>query len=296
MLALDYARPPQGWRRRTGPIGLLVDPLGLHFDPFRPSLIEHVILEGAAADREKAARDDIARLRTLDLSKYNAHRPDIAAPEPGYVLVIDQTRGDASMMCAEHERFLAMLAAARAEHPGRPLMLRSHPETIGGLRPGHLDRGDLRPGDRMCDAEISPWRLLENARAVYAVSSLMGYEAIVAGQRPRLFGQPFYAGGGLSQDEHPLPPVGRVPVPVIALFAASHLLAPVWYDPCRDRLTDFDGALDQLEAEAKAFRQDRDGHLVYGIRSWKRPFIARAFGSGRGVRFAARPGPEATPD
>ncbi|WP_295046819.1 capsular polysaccharide biosynthesis protein [uncultured Paracoccus sp.] len=278
---------------RRGPVGLLIDPLGVHFDPRQPSLIETLILQGAAG-LEQRARDGIARLRAADLSKYNAHRPDLAAPDPGYVMVIDQTRGDASLMGAGRDRFLAMLSAARRDHPDRPILLRSHPETICGLRPGHLHRADMRPGDMLCDREISPWRLLENAHAVYAVSSQLGYEAILAGHRPRLFGQPFYAGWGLSDDADPLPPGRRGSATVEALFAASHLSAPVWYDPCRDRLTDFDGAMDQIEAEAQAFRQDRDGHLALGMRLWKRPAIARAFGDGAGVRFAEKPGPGVT--
>ncbi|SNR53377.1 capsular polysaccharide biosynthesis protein [Paracoccus sediminis] len=277
-----------------GPIGLMIDPHGLHFDPGRPSLIERLIVQGATAGHEQRALDGIARLRALDLSKYNAHRPDLPAPEPGYVLVIDQTRGDASLMGAGRDRFLAMLDAARRENPGRSILLRSHPETIRGLRPGHLGPSDLRPGDSLCGTETSPWRLLDNAHAIYAVSSQLGYEAILAGHVPRLFGQPFYAGWGLSQDRDPLPSGRRGSATVDALFAASHLLAPVWYDPCRDCLTGFDGAVDQIEAEARAFRQDRDGHLAYGMRLWKRPFISRAFGDGTGVRFANRPSPSVT--
>ncbi len=279
---------------RRGPLGLLVDPWGCHFDPSRPSLVERLIVEGKTAGQEHSARDGIARLRALDLSKYNAHQPNLPAPQPGYVLVIDQTHGDASLMGAGRDRFLAMLAAARDEHPGRPILLRSHPETIRHLRPGHLGPADLRPGDSLCDGDISPWRLLENAHAVYAVSSQLGYEAILAGHRPRLFGQPFYAGWGLSHDEAPLPQGRRGTASVETLFAASHLLAPVWYDPCRDRLTGFDGAVDQLEAEVKVFRQDRGGHLAHGMRLWKRPFIARAFGDAHRVRFAKRPGPDVT--
>ena len=279
---------------RRGPIGLLIDPVGLHFDPSRPSLIEQLVTQGATNGHEQRALEGIARLRALDLSKYNTHRPDLPAPDPGYVMVIDQTRGDASLMGAGRERFLVMLAAARREHSGRPILLRSHPETIQGLRPGHLNAADLRPGDILCDGEISPWRLLENAHAVYAVSSQLGYEAILAGHKPRLFGQPFYAGWGLSQDEESLPHGRRGPASVGTLFAASHLLAPVWYDPCHGHLTDFDGAVDQLEAEVRAFRQDRDGHLAYGMRFWKRTFIARTFGNGKGVRFTADPSPAVT--
>ncbi|WP_112875018.1 capsular polysaccharide biosynthesis protein [Paracoccus endophyticus] len=283
-------RSPVG---RRGPVGLLIDPQGLHFDPARPSRLETLAASAEAAAMTGAARAALDWLRTADLSKYNAHRPDAPAPPPGSVLVVDQTRGDASLMGAGRAIFLRMLAAARDENPGATIVVRSHPETAAGLRPGHLTPADLRRGEIWCDAPLSPWRLVGHAAAVYAVSSQLGYEALLAGRRTRMFGQPFYAGWGLTDDETPVPRrVGRATVET--LFAASHLLGPVWYDPCRDRLASFDGALRQIEAEARAFREDRDGHLAYGMRLWKRPAIARAFGSGRGVRFTGTPSPAVT--
>ena len=277
---------------RRGPVGLLIDPLGLHFRPEQPSVIESLVPSARAASLADQARDGIDRLIAADLSKYNAHLPGADLPPPGHVLVIDQTRGDASLLGAGRAEFLDMLSAARDENPGLPVAIRSHPETAAGLRPGHFTRDDLRPGDCFCDGPVSPWRLLRGAARVYAMSSQLGYEAVLAGHRPRVFGQPFYAGWGLTDDLHGFP--RRRPAPVEALFAASHLLAPVWYDPCLDRLTDFDGALNQLEAEARAWRQDHAGHLAYGIRLWKRPFVARAFGGGKGVRFTAKPSAKVT--
>lgn len=285
----------RGILARRGPVGLLIDEDGVHFDPARPSRIERLMMTPETAVMAQAARDGIARLRALDLSKYNHHRPDLPPPAaPGYVLIIDQTRGDASLMGAGRETFLAMLETARQENPGRRIVIRSHPETGAGLRPGHLYTADLRQNELLCDGPVSPWTLVDNADAVYAVSSQLGYEALLAGHRPRLFGQPFYAGWGLTDDRQPLPAGRRGTASVETLFAASHLLAPCWYDPCRDRLTDFDGAVDQIEAEARAFRQDRDGHLAYGMRLWKRPAIARAFGDGKGVRFTATPSAQVT--
>lgn len=272
---------------RRGPIGLLIDPDGLHFDPATPSRIETLAASPEAAARAAEAAEALARLRAAGLSKYNAHRPGAPAPPPGYVLVVDQTRGDASLRGAGRETFLRMLAAARDEHPGARIVVRSHPETAAGHRPGHLGACDLRRGETLDASPVSPWALVANARAVYAVSSQMGYEALLAGHRPRLFGHPFYAGWGLSDDETPLPR-RRGRATVETLFAASHLLAPVWYDPCRDRLTDFEGALRQIEAEAHAYAFDRDGHLAYGMRLWKRPAIAAMFGEGAGVRFTRR--------
>ncbi|MBB1490009.1 capsular polysaccharide biosynthesis protein [Paracoccus sp. MC1854] len=283
-------RSPVG---RRGPIGLLIDPTGLHFDPSAPSLIETLASSPEAAALSAKARAALARLRAADLSKYNAHLPDAAAPEPGFVLVIDQTQGDASLMGAGRATFLRMLEAARDENPGARIVLRAHPETAAGLRRGHLGRADLRAGEILCDGPVSPWRLVGDAAGVYAVSSQLGYEAMLAGHRPRLFGQPFYAGWGLSADEGAVPRrQGRTSLP--ALFAATHLLAPVWHDPCRDRLTDLESAVRQIEEETKAWRQDHQGHLAYGIRLWKRRTIAASFGNGRGVRFTRHPSPAVT--
>ena len=195
-------RSPVG---RRGPVGLLIDPEGLHFDPSVPSLIETLAASPEAMARGEEAMAALARLRAADLSKYNAHLPDLRAAQPGYVLVIDQTRGDASLRGAGRETFLRMLEAARDENPGARILLRTHPETAAGLRRGHLGPDDLQSGDILCDAPVSPWRLVGDAAAVYAVSSQLGYEAMLAGHRPRLFGQPFYAGWGLSADEAPVP-------------------------------------------------------------------------------------------
>ncbi|MBU2957474.1 capsular polysaccharide biosynthesis protein [Paracoccus sp. 1_MG-2023] len=274
-----------------GPIGLLIDPDGLHFDPGRPSRLVRLIAQPDPAMLD-AAPEALERLRAADLSKYNHHDPALAPPPSGFVLVVDQTRGDASLLGAGRAIFVQMLQAARDENPGRRIVIRTHPETAAGLRAGHLGRADLRAGDLICDGPVSPWRLVQAADAVYAVSSQLGYEALLAGHRPRLFGQPFYAGWGLSMDEHPLPRRGTATPQ--ALFAASHLQGPTWYDPCRDRLTDLHGAIDQIEAEARAFRQDRHGHLAHGMRLWKRPFLAREFGEVRPLRHARHPSDQVT--
>ncbi|TXB71326.1 capsular polysaccharide biosynthesis protein [Paracoccus aurantiacus] len=274
---------------RRGPLGLIVDPVGIHFDPDAPSLIETMITADHSALHAQA-RDAIARMIAADISKYNAHLPDARAPAPGYVLVVDQVAGDASLLGAGRDAFLAMLAAARAENPASRIVIRAHPETSRGLRAGHFTAADLRKDEEISDGPLSPWRLLAGAKAVYTFSSQLGYEAMLAAHRPRIFGAPFFAGWGLSDDEREF--ARRSPRPIEALFAASHLLAPIWYDPCTDRLTDFDGALNQLEAEAKVWRQDHAGHVAYGMRLWKRPHIARGFGSVRPVRFTRKPSPQ----
>ena len=168
-----------------------------------------------------------------------------------------------------------MLAAALREHPECRIVIRSHPETAAGFRPGHFDRAEGRVS--LMTAPVAPQRMLAGAAAVYTVSSQLGFEAILQGHRPRVFGQPFYAGWGLTQDARPLPRRSRR-LTVEELFAGAMIRAPLWYDPCRDRLCEVETVIDQLEAEVRAFREDRRGHVAAGMRLWKRPHLRGFFG------------------
>jgi capsular polysaccharide export protein len=277
---------------REPPLGLLVDPVGVHFDSSAPSRIEQIL---AAHDFQESnicvgAGEQISRLQYLDLSKYNIHDPNLPIPDPGYVLVIDQTRGDASIRFgnASDATFRDMLAAALQENPDARIVIRSHPETVAGLRPGHFGPADASDRVTLLTAPVSPHRLLEGAASFYTVTSQMGFEAILHGHRPHVFGQPFYAGWGLTHDRQPLPRRTRR-LTVEELFAGAMIRAPLWYDPCRDRLCSLDDVIDQLETEVRAFRSDRQGHVAAGMRLWKRPRLQEIFGGTRALRFQDDP-------
>jgi capsular polysaccharide export protein len=274
------------------PLGLLIDPLGVHFDSHQPSRLEEIL---AAQDLQKpdileAAKLGIARLRHHDLSKYNNHDPDLSLPQPGYVLLVDQTRGDAAIRygAASEVTFRDMLTAALHENPDARIVIRSHPETSAGLRPGHYGPADTGGRVTILTAPVSPHRLLEGAGRVYTVSSQLGFEAILHGHRPQVFGQPFYAGWGLSDDRHPLQRRTRR-LTAEELFAGAMILAPLWYDPCRDRLCDLGQVIDQLEAEVRAHRADRRGHVAAGMRLWKRPRLQAVFGGAGALQFRDDP-------
>lgn len=287
-----FLRSVRPGRAGDPPLGLIVDRRGVYYDATGRSELEHILATHPLDDTPllDRARAGIARLRALDLSKYNLHDPALAPPPPGYVLIVDQTRGDAAIAHgrAAPATFAAMLAAAMDAHPGARILIRSHPETALGLRAGHYGPADAGGRVTIHTDRVSPWRLLEGAVAVYTATSQLGFEAILAGHRPVVFGAPFYAGWGLSDDRlGPLPRRHRR-LTRAQLFAAAMLLAPVWYDPCRDRLCSFEAAVDQLEAEVAAFRADRRGHVALAMRLWKRPHLQAFFGRERRLRFAGR--------
>jgi capsular polysaccharide export protein len=282
---------------RTGepPLGLLLDRSGVHFDPSRPSDLETLLAtdpldDTAILDR---ARDAMARMRDSHLCKYSAIDPEIPPPEPGYVLVVDQIAGDASVTAsgADTHRFREMLVFAQLENPGARVLIKTHPETRAGFRPGHFGTTDETARVKLLTDPLSPWTLLEGAIAVYTVSSQLGFEAIVAGHNPRVFGQPFYAGWGLTRDEDPHPRRRRR-LTRAQLFAAAMILAPTWYDPFRDRLCDLETVLDTLEAQARAWREDRHGWTAGGMRLWKRAPLQKMFGRERRILFTDRRRPD----
>ncbi len=274
------------------PLGLLLDRTGVHFDPDAPSDLEtllatHPLDDGAILARARAA---IVRIRALHLTKYSAVDPDIETPDPGYVLVIDQTRDDASVLASggSDARFREMLIFAQEEHPGAPVIIKTHPETSAGHRSGYFGPEDTSERVSLFSDNISPWRLLEGAVGVYTLSSTLGFEAILAGHKPRVFGQPFYGGWGLTADENPVPRRERK-LTRAQLFAAAMILFPRWYDPYRDRICALEQVLDTLEAMSRAWRDDRNGYVASGMRLWKRAHLQTVFGRHKKLVFRDNP-------
>ncbi len=270
------------------PLGLLIDDMGVHFDSAQPSRLEHILATDPLdnSDTLRRARDAMDRMRQAHLSKYNAFDPALPVPDAPYVLVIDQTRGDASIphAGASEATFRDMLVAARLTHPHARILIKSHPETTSGHRPGHYGPEDENEQVRLITDPVSPWALLDGAQAVYTVSSSLGFEAILAGHKPHVFGQPFYAGWGLTVDDRPVDRRQRT-LTRAQLFAGAMILYPTWYDPYRDSLCEIEQVLDTLEARARAWREDHRGYVASGMRLWKRRPLSEFFGGGPALIF-----------
>ncbi|WP_170381582.1 capsular polysaccharide biosynthesis protein [Ruegeria atlantica] len=279
---------------RTGEpaLGLLLDQSGVHFDPTQPSDLETLLATHPLDDTAllNRARHGAERMRELHLSKYSAIDPTLPPPDPGYVLVVDQARGDAAVTASagDDARFREMLVMAQEENPGARVLIKAHPETLAGHRSGYFSEQDETDRVSLLRAQISPWTLLEGAVGVYTLSSQMGFEAIMAGHKPRVFGQPFYAGWGLTQDENYFPRRQRS-LTRAQLFAAAMILYPTWYDPYRNQLCELETVLDTLEAQTRAWRQDRKGWTASGMRLWKRKHLQQMFGREKKIRFTDGP-------
>jgi capsular polysaccharide export protein len=235
-------------RREDPPLSIVIDDLGLYHDARRPSRLERQIAADPA-DPVRARR--LARLwRDRSLSKI-AGLPACTAPlPPRYVLVLDQLMGDASVAggLAHPGSFDRMLAAARAEFPQLPLVLKTHPDTALLGRRSHFAASRIPQVVAVTEA-CDPAPLIAGAEAVYTVTSQGGFEALLHGRPVRCFGMPFYAGWGLTEDDLP-PPPRRGKASFEALVHAALVDYPRYLDPDTGRLTTVEATMERLARPA----------------------------------------------
>lgn len=245
------------------PLSLVFDTSGVHYDPNTEANLELMISAAAARPRpaiEARAQGGIARIRELGISKYNngprlsAAQMDLApAPRGRRVLVVDQTMGDRSVLHgpADAHTFSEMLSAALREHPNAQIVVKTHPEVVGGRKLGYLGKVQVQDDRvRLVDFDVNPWSLIDIVDHVYVVSSQLGFEALLGGCHVTCFGGPFYAGWGLTSDRRTFPRRQARPT-LEQLFAAVYLDYARYIDPFRVQQISFETAVGEL-----AWRRD----------------------------------------
>jgi len=220
--------------RNNNLLSLVVDDLGIYFDAAHPSRFEAFVLQELSPSEELRSWTLVKLWRSSRISKYN-DALELKVIFPGsYVLVCDQTFGDASISygLASSDSFPLMLQAALTENPNHTIVLKTHPDVITRGKKGHFDLRSLASNERIqiISDPIHPSKLIEHADAVYTVTSQMGFEALIWGKPVRCFGMPFYAGWGLTEDELPAPE-SRKPITLEQLVHAALVEYPRYIDP-----------------------------------------------------------------
>ena len=179
----------------------VIDGQGIYYDATAPSDIENLIAEPLTPREEARAKSLIATWKATPFTKYNA-LPDYDRELPAkYVLLADQVPNDLSIQygLADADAYRRMLEASLAEWPDHQILIKSHPTARSGHFPSTPDRVQV------IREACHPARLIAGADAVYAVTSQLGFEALMLGKPVRTFGMPFYAGWGLTEDSLPMP-------------------------------------------------------------------------------------------
>lgn len=275
-----------GTGENFAPLSLVVDELGIYYDSTCASALE--VLLASDADLLSGMATDVARARALllghGLSKYN-HAPwmDEKALRTGdvqRVLVIDQTAGDMSVVLggSTGDTFSAMLAAARSENPQATIYVKTHPEVTSGRKGGYLTHVQDDSRTVVLRQAANPLSLIAQMDRVYVVTSTMGFEALLAGKPVTVFGMPWYAGWGATDDRQTCARRSRKRT-VDELFAAAYFHYTRYLNPVtHQRGTIFDvidWLVHQRDMATRFLAQAGSARMIcVGFRRWKAVNIA----------------------
>ena len=252
--------------RLTPPLSLALDDLGIYYDPSQPSRLERLITESVALPSAEIERSRvlIQRIRTLGLTKYNIRGEIPALPDDRpRILVAGQVEDDASVLkgAGTVATNADLLALAAARNPDALLVYKPHPDVEAGLRKGRCTPppGVLVASDASADA------LLGAVDAVWTMTSLLGFEALLRGLPVTVTGAPFYAGWGLTRDLGE-PPSRRRPGPTLEGLAHAALISyPRYHDPVTGLPCPVEVAVERL-AEGKTAAPRGFLAMLQGVR------------------------------
>ena len=295
---VDLVRVEDGFIRSRGlgsgflpPCSIIVDRTGIYYDPSRPSdletLLRETVFTPALLARAQALRQ---RLVSEGVTKYGAGAVPLALPPgdgrrrilvPGQVaddlsVILGAAAGGAAGSGTRITGNLALLRQVRADHPNAYIIYKPHPDVEAGHRAGWIaDKAANAQADLI--AKHTPIAaLIEAVDEVHVLTSLTGFEALLRGRKVVCYGQPFYAGWGLTEDRAPIARRDRR-LTLDELCAGTLLLYPRYIDPVTELPCGPDLLLDRL-AEPALWRPTK----LMRMRQWQgrlRLGLLRAIGS-----------------
>jgi capsular polysaccharide export protein len=261
------------------PLSWVMDSRGIYYDATQPSDLEHLLLTAAFSPAlvERGARLQ-RRIVESGITKYNVGKVGWKRPAGSrrVILVPGQVENDASIRYGAPgiRTNIALLQTVREANPDAYVVYKPHPDVLAGLRAmGDGENGAFAWCDEVV-MEVSMANMLTLVDEVHVLTSLAGFEALLRGRAVTTYGQPFYAGWGLTCDMAPIPRRTRH-LTLSELVAGVLILYPTYINRATGCFTTPEQALDEL----LAWRETAGDRLPL----WRRilrPFLRLTSGNG----------------
>ncbi len=290
---IPYYSLEDGFLRSVGlgssepPLSIVVDDLGIYYDATTESRLEQLAHRSLSPTEITRVRLIINKWQEGRISKYNYLREYTDPLPTHYVLVADQTFSDDSIGfgLATKQSFTRMLDAALNENPDSTVIIKIHPEVMSGRKCGYFDISKLysNPRIQILADNVHPVTLIENAEAIYVVTSQIGFEGLLWRKKVHTFGMPFYAGWGLTHDDLPSPN-RRKNISLENLIHAALIDYAKYIDPETGKMCPPERLIEWMSLQRHMFERFPETVYALGFSYWKKP-IVKDFFQGTAVKF-----------
>ncbi|HEF3491352.1 TPA: capsular polysaccharide biosynthesis protein, partial [Campylobacter coli] len=244
----------------TRPFSLIVDSKGLYVDPSHPNDLEELLQNHEFGDNlRQRAKKLITAITQNKFSKYNGlkHEKLKFNTNKKIILIPAQVEDDASMILGGAGfDTLKLLQSVRATNKDAFIVFKPHPDVLSGNRKGLKDKDIIL---KYCDEIIESVSIDSAINAcdeVHTITSTSGFDALLRAKKVVVYGKPFYAGWGLTQDLHHISRRTRV-LSLEELVAGVLILYPRYIHPKSKNLCEVELALDIMLALQKDYFSKR---------------------------------------
>ncbi len=187
------------------PMSWIVDRRGIYYDATQPSDLEWLLAQTEFDDNLLGRAFELrSRVVASGLTKYNVGAKSWQRPSGNQrmILVPGQVESDASLAFGAPgvRSNIGLLKAVREANPAAYVIYKPHPDVYARLRAEGQGEQDAH---LWCDevvTEAAMGAMLTLVDEVHVMTSLAGFEALLRGKLVTCYGQPFYAGWGLTRD------------------------------------------------------------------------------------------------
>ncbi len=189
------------------PMSIVLDKSGLYFDPTKTSDLEYIL------NNEIFSQEDHVRAAWIKafiikhgITKYNIEsvkNPNWNSQGKPILLIIGQVEDDASILygTSKIKKNTELLQTVRKCNPNAWIVFKPHPDVLSGNRKGKLKNSEVLQWANHIETEVSIVSCVEHSDEVHTITSLSGFDALLRGKKVFAYGQPFYSGWGLLEND-----------------------------------------------------------------------------------------------
>lgn len=245
-------------RDKTGPVtSVIIDDVAPYYSEISNSRLQDYLQNGEELDADKYNRSMQCIKTIVDARITKAsHAPmfSLAVGTPGRrkVLVIDQSINDCSIPneLIKNDVFEKMLKDVINKNPDCDIIIKQCLDVENSSSVGFFSEDRIRFGKYVANIyplsiDVNSHALFEMVTDVYTVTSSLGFEALMAGNKVHCYGLPFYAGWGLTEDQYVSNARSRRRR-LEDVFYASYIDASRYFDPVKAKAVELEEYLDYI--------------------------------------------------